>query len=32
MTATGLQLLAFGGTELIVDDAVRLPETMAYKA
>src|SRR5208337_5184350 len=32
VTATGLQLLAFGGTELIVDDRpVRLPETMAYK-
>ncbi len=32
VTATGLQLLAFGGTELIVDDqSVRLPETMAYK-
>ncbi len=32
VTATGLQLLAFGGTELIVDGTpVRLPETMAYK-
>jgi cation diffusion facilitator CzcD-associated flavoprotein CzcO len=32
VSATGLQLLAFGGTELIVDDKpVRLPETMAYK-
>ena len=32
VTATGLQLLAFGGTELTVDGApVRLPETMAYK-
>jgi len=30
--ATGLQLLAFGGTELAVDGRpVRLPETMAYK-
>jgi cation diffusion facilitator CzcD-associated flavoprotein CzcO len=32
VTATGLQLLAFGGAELTVDGApVRLPETMAYK-
>jgi cation diffusion facilitator CzcD-associated flavoprotein CzcO len=32
VTATGLQLLAFGDTDLIVDDRpVRLPETMAYK-
>jgi cation diffusion facilitator CzcD-associated flavoprotein CzcO len=32
VTATGLQLLAFGGIELAVDDrAVCLPETMAYK-
>jgi cation diffusion facilitator CzcD-associated flavoprotein CzcO len=32
VTATGLQLLAFGGAELIVDGRpVRLPETMAYK-
>jgi monooxygenase len=32
VTATGLRLLAFGGTELITDDRpVRLPETMAYK-
>ena len=32
VTATGLQLLALGGTELTVDGApVRLPETMAYK-
>ncbi len=32
VTATGLQLLAFGGTELSTDDRpVRLPETMAYK-
>jgi monooxygenase len=32
VTATGLQLLALGGTELEVDGApVRLPETMAYK-
>jgi monooxygenase len=32
VTATGLQLLAFGGAELIVDDRpVKLPETMAYK-
>jgi cation diffusion facilitator CzcD-associated flavoprotein CzcO len=32
VSATGLQLLAFGGTELTVDGApVRLPETMAYK-
>jgi monooxygenase len=33
VTATGLQLLALGGTQLIVDDRpVRLPETMAYKS
>jgi len=32
VTATGLRLLAFGGTELAVDSRpVRLPETMAYK-
>jgi cation diffusion facilitator CzcD-associated flavoprotein CzcO len=32
VTATGLQLLAFGGTELVVDGRpVKLPETMAYK-
>jgi len=32
VTATGLQLLAFGGTELTVDGRpVHLPETMAYK-
>jgi len=32
VTATGLQLLAFGGAELTVDgQPVRLPETMAYK-
>jgi monooxygenase len=32
VTATGLNLLAFGGIELTVDDEpVRLPETMAYK-
>jgi monooxygenase len=32
VTATGLQLLAFGGVELTVDGRpVRLPETMAYK-
>ena len=32
VTATGLQLLALGGIELIVDgEPVRLPETMAYK-
>jgi cation diffusion facilitator CzcD-associated flavoprotein CzcO len=32
VTATGLQLLALGGTQLTVDDRpVRLPETMAYK-
>jgi cation diffusion facilitator CzcD-associated flavoprotein CzcO len=32
VTATGLQLLAFGGIELAVDGrAVCLPETMAYK-
>jgi monooxygenase len=33
VTATGLQLLAFGGVELVVDGAaVQLPQTMAYKA
>jgi monooxygenase len=33
VTATGLQLLALGGAQLIVDDRpVQLPETMAYKA
>jgi cation diffusion facilitator CzcD-associated flavoprotein CzcO len=32
VTATGLQLLAFGGMELEVDGrAIELPETMAYK-
>ncbi len=32
VTATGLQLLAFGGAQLVVDGrAVSLPETMAYK-
>ena len=32
VTATGLQLLAFGGAQLTVDDRpVDLPETMAYK-
>ena len=32
VTATGLELLAFGGAELVVDGrAVSLPETMAYK-
>jgi monooxygenase len=32
VTATGLQLIALGGIELTVDgEAVRLPETMAYK-
>jgi monooxygenase len=32
VTATGLQLLAFGGVQLVVDDRpVSLPETMAYK-
>src|SRR6202043_2915626 len=32
VTATGLQLLAFGGTELAVDGtAIALPDTMAYK-
>ncbi len=32
VTATGLNLLAFGGLELDVDgDAVHLPDTMAYK-
>src|SRR5215472_10297552 len=32
VTATGLQLLAFGGAQLVVDDRpVSLPETMAYK-
>jgi len=33
VTATGLNLLAFGGLELVVDGKeVKLPETMAYKA
>jgi len=33
VTATGLNLLAFGGLELVVDgQEVKLPETMAYKA
>jgi monooxygenase len=33
VTATGLALLALGGTQLTVDDRpVRLPETMAYKS
>jgi monooxygenase len=33
ITATGLNLLAFGGIELTVDGAeVKIPETMAYKA
>jgi cation diffusion facilitator CzcD-associated flavoprotein CzcO len=33
VTATGLNLLAFGGMELVVDgEPVRLPETMAYLA
>ncbi|MEV0296269.1 NAD(P)/FAD-dependent oxidoreductase [Nocardia sp. NPDC050710] len=32
VTATGLQLLAFGGVELTVDGrAIALPDTMAYK-
>jgi len=32
VTATGLQLIAFGGAELAVDgEPVALPETMAYK-
>lgn len=32
ITATGLNLLAFGGMELVVDGKpVKLPETMAYK-
>jgi len=32
VTATGLQLLAFGGAQLVVDDrTISLPETMAYK-
>jgi monooxygenase len=32
VTATGLQLLALGGVQLVADDRpVRLPETMAYK-
>ncbi|SDI22648.1 Predicted flavoprotein CzcO associated with the cation diffusion facilitator CzcD [Actinokineospora alba] len=32
ITATGLNLLAFGGMELVVDgNSVKLPETMAYK-
>ncbi len=33
VTATGLNLLPFGGIELVVDGAeVKVPETMAYKA
>jgi cation diffusion facilitator CzcD-associated flavoprotein CzcO len=33
VTATGLNLLAFGGTDLVVDgEAVDLPDTMAYKS
>jgi monooxygenase len=33
VTATGLNLLPFGGIDLVVDDEpVKLPETMAYKA
>ncbi len=33
VTATGLNMLAFGGIELVVDDRpVELPQTMAYKA
>ena len=33
VTATGLQILAFGGIELVVDgEPVDLPATMAYKA
>ena len=33
ITATGLNLLAFGGLELVVDgEEVSLPETVAYKA
>ena len=33
VTATGLQVLAFGGIELVVDgEPVDLPRTMAYKA
>jgi monooxygenase len=33
VTATGLALLALGGTQLTVDDQpVRLPQTMAYKS
>jgi cation diffusion facilitator CzcD-associated flavoprotein CzcO len=33
ITATGLNLLAFGGMDLVVDDApVHLPDTMAYKS
>jgi monooxygenase len=33
VTATGLNLLAFGGLELVVDgEAVSLPDTVAYKA
>ncbi|SDD74011.1 flavin-containing monooxygenase [Rhodococcus tukisamuensis] len=32
VTATGLNLIAFGGIEIVVDgDTVSLPETMAYK-
>jgi cation diffusion facilitator CzcD-associated flavoprotein CzcO len=33
VTATGLNLLAFGGMEIVVDgDTVNLPDTMAYRA
>jgi cation diffusion facilitator CzcD-associated flavoprotein CzcO len=33
ITATGLNLLAFGGMDLVVDgDPVHLPDTMAYKS
>src|SRR5690606_38151426 len=33
VTATGLNLLAFGGIELVVDgEKVSLPDTMAYRA
>ena len=32
VTATGLNLMAFGGAEIAIDDAeVKLPDTMAYK-
>ena len=32
VTATGLNLLAFGGIELVVDGAaVSLPDTVAYR-